>query len=126
MPALTVVGSDAKADLSASRMISHLLGLVASTRWGFASQSAVLVMGGKLQFMLPLRSITKSKLAGKSSALMVEDAHPLASLGPAASAPGTMIPVPPEPPEPPVPPSFPLPPLPPPPLPPLPPPPATP
>src|ERR1044071_4766013 len=122
MPALAVGGSAAKADFKASRMISHLLGFVMSARSGFISQSAELVVGGRLQFMLPLRSITKRRLAGRRSALMVVDAQPDASLGPRPLSPGvTMIPVPASPPVPPDVPPVPPPPLPLPPAPPSPP-----
>src|SRR5690242_19398371 len=110
MPALAVEGRDANADLSASRMISHLLGRDESTRSGLASQSLELVMGGRLQFMLPLRSITKSMLAGISSALTVEEAQPPESYWVPPSGVLTMIPVPPAPPVPVVLPPAPLPP----------------
>src|SRR5689334_14432154 len=45
---------------STSVTTSHLVGWAGSTRSGVRSQSCDDVVGGRLHFMLPLRSITKS------------------------------------------------------------------
>src|SRR5215471_20499456 len=56
-------------------MTDHLVGWLGSTATGFCSQLAESVVGGRLQFMLPLRSTKKSKFDGTRWLSNAEDAH---------------------------------------------------
>src|SRR5215471_1733763 len=61
---------------SASFTTCHFEGEFGSFFAAMASQSAELVMGGRLQFMLPLRSMMNRMFAGTSEAVFPAVAHP--------------------------------------------------
>src|SRR5262249_26838469 len=76
IPALVLGGKAVMASFSACLITSHLDGFAGSILTGFISQAWEVVMGGRLQFMLPLRSMRNRMFAGSKSDLMVDDAHP--------------------------------------------------
>src|SRR5262245_13379964 len=67
IPTLALGGSAANALLSAPVMTLHFVGWVGSFATGVASHSCDVCSGGRLQFMLPLRSTMKSTFAGTMS-----------------------------------------------------------
>src|SRR5262245_39872741 len=76
IPALVASGSRPMAFFSDSRTTSHFDGALWSFLVAIASQSAELVRGGRLQFMLPLRSMMKRRLAGTRDAVLPDVAQP--------------------------------------------------
>src|SRR5438552_11731895 len=75
MPTLVLAGNCCIAATSAFWVISHFDGFAASDRFGSLSQVSESVVGGGLQFMLPLRSSTNKRFDGNSSDCTVATAQ---------------------------------------------------
>ena len=73
------MGIAAMACFKASRVISHFDGRLTSALAGKLSHAAVVVVGGGLQFMLPLRSMMNRMFAGARLAATVDAAAALAA-----------------------------------------------